>query len=448
MKTKIDIFKVSIWESLLKLSWPIILANIFQAVYNITDTYFLGKLGSIEIAAPTISWPLIFIFISISGGFSMAGSSMVAQYTGMKRKELAEKSAAQTILTVTLISIITMLFGLFFSKSMLYYIGARDLTLEYSLKYFNIILISTPFLFFFEVNTAILRGWGNTFTPLILRFFSITLNIILDPIFIFVFKMGVEGAAIATLISKIIFSLYLMYEMFTGKYGFKIHLKDLKFDLRYIKKILLIGLPTSFGQSVTAMGFAIIMKVVSKFGTNVVTAYGIGNRVTNLIVMVSMGISGATSIMIGQFIGSNNKNKAIETLKKASILTFFSVFILSFFLFLYGKNVTSFFINEIEVINTGKIYFSMVSLSLPFFATMSIFLAAMNGTGHTVQTTIINLTRLWIIRIPLIKLMADYYGFIGIFYAMIISNILAMLLAYGFLKTDKWKIRLVKEYEN
>jgi Na+-driven multidrug efflux pump len=150
--------------------------------------------------------------------------------------------------------------------------------------------------------------------------------------------------------------------------------------------------------------------------------------------------------MAGQFVGADKPEKAKETVRVSATITFFIVLTISTLLFFFGQYVTKFFINEQEVIDLGYHFFRLVAFSLPFFATMSVFQGALRGTGHTTLATTADMLRLWAVRIPLVIWLSEVYGFNGIFYAMIISNISAMIIAYVFLKVGKWTERVVEEY--
>jgi Na+-driven multidrug efflux pump len=213
-----------------------------------------------------------------------------------------------------------------------------------------------------------------------------------------------------------------------------------------IRKILVIGLPGSIGQSVTAVGFTFIMGVVTGFGAAVISIYGIGQRVLSMVTMFAVGMSLATATMAGQFVGADMPDKAEETVRKSAIITFLIVLFISTLLFFFGQYVTQFFINDQEVIDLGYQFFRLVSMSLPFFATMAVFQGALRGTGHTTLATTADLLRLWAVRIPLVIWLSKLYGFSGVFYAMIISNISAMIIAYVFLKLGNWTQKVVEEY--
>jgi len=317
-------------------------------------------------------------------------------------------------------------------------------TIDLAVTYMVIELASVPFMFVMQLNSGILRGWGNSVIALRLTFVSVMMNVVLDPIFIFGFKQGVAGAAVATFISRFVIAVYFTYLMFSGKYGFKLRVKDFKPDFSSIMQVIKIGLPASFGQAVTSLGFTIIMGVVSRFGVEVVSAYGVGQKISQLMVNFASGVSLACASMIGQFLGADRPDLASRTVKKAAIFTFSVALAVSTLLFFFGHNVTQFFVNDPKVIEMGEIYFRLISFSLPFFTTLSVFMDTLRGSGHTVQSTIVDIVRLWGIRIPIVTILAEKYGFRGVFYGMIISNISAMFLAMAFLVFGNWKKKIVK----
>lgn len=445
---KVDLFNTSIWKGLFTLAWPIILGNIIHAIYNITDAFFLGKLGAIELSVPTVVWPLIFVFVSFSTGFSYAGNSLVAQYTGYGDKRKAEKSAAQTLLVMVLISLALMVVILIFNKPLLSLLNLQGEILELSSVYLKLMAIGLPFTFLMQTVAGIFRGWGNSIISLKFNGISMVLNVILDPLFIFVLDLGVFGAAFATMLSQATMSFAFLYVLFKGKEDFKVHMKDFYPDKKIVKKVLTVGLPSSIGESFTAVGFAIIMGIIAQFGETVISGYGIGNRLNNLITMFAGGMSLALATMVGQFVGAHMPDKANESVKKAALATFIVVGSASMMMFLFGRNITQFFINDPEVIKVGEEFFRYVSFSLPFFSLVSVFLGALRGTGHTIQSTIIDIIRLWGIRVPLVVFFSKTHGYIGIFIAMIISNFAAMLLALAFLELGNWKKPIIEEATN
>ncbi len=445
-RTRVDVFNTPIPKALLKLAWPIMITQIFQIIYNMTDAFWLGKLGKVKFSAPTVSFPVIFIFMSFAFGLSSAGTALVSQHIGAKRKREAEKSAMQTLLSSFLLSMFLGLIGFFSSSWILTLLNIEEILRPYVEEYLKVIFLGLPFTFLMFSSQAVVRGWGDTVFTMRVTAISVLANAFLDPFMIFGIgfpRMEVRGAALATIISRAIAAMYSIHTMMSGKLGFRIHLEDLKPDLKIIGKIFKIGIPGAIGQAVTASGFAVVMGVISRFGPAVVSAYGVGSRISSALSMVGFAISGAVTTMVGQFLGARDIKKVDETVKWGFIETFTIVGVMALFLFLFGDLVTKFFIDDPEVVRLGETYFHLVSFSMPLFAMMSIVMGAFNGAGKTHLVAIVNVARLWGVRVPLVFWMAKLFGFNGIFYAMAISNALALLLGYAMLKLVKWKEAII-----
>ena len=418
------------------------ITQIFQTVYNMTDAFWLGKLGKVKFSAPTVSFPIIFIFMSFAFGLSSAGTALVSQYIGASSQRKAEKSSMQTLISSLFLSLALGIFGFFSSGWILSILNIENVLRPYAQEYLKIIFLGLPITFLMFSSQAVVRGWGDTVFTMRVTAISVLTNVILDPFMIFGIgfpRMEVRGAALATVISRTVAVIYSLHTLMSGKLGFKIHLEDVKPDMKIIGKIFKIGIPGAIGQAVTASGFAVVMGVISRFGPAVISAYGVGSRISSALSMIGFAISGAVTTMVGQFLGAKKFKKVDETVRWGFIETFVIVGTLALLLFFFGDLVTKFFINDPEVIRLGEIYFHLVSFSMPLFAMVSIVMGAFNGAGKTFLVAVVNVVRLWGVRVPLVFWMAKAFGFKGIFYAMAISNALALLLGYAILRLVKWK---------
>jgi len=443
---RVDLTEGNLLKGILTLAWPVIVANLLQTAYNIVDAFWLGKLGKEAFSAPTIAWPVIFTGISFAFGISVAANSLVAQYAGSGDKRSAELMSAQAMVLSILISSVLIVVGLFFSKPILALMGAKDEILEMSSTYLQIILLGSPLLFAMFAGVGALRGWGNSKIAMHFTIISVALNVVLDPLMIFGIgfpRMGVAGAALATVVSRSIAAIYGFYVLLSGRVGMKIHWDDFAPRWDFMKKVFVVGLPVGFGNSVTSLGFAFIMGVVARFGSVVVSAYGVGNRIISVITMFSGGIAAAIASAVGQSLGAGKPERAVSAVKLGSLVNFTTVTIFCVFTFFFGKYLTRFFINDPEVVEMGEIFFRLVSFSVPFFATMQTVLAALDGSGRTVKSTMVNVVRLWGVRVPMVLYMAKAFGFAGIFYAMIVSNIAALLLALSVVIFSKWQEKII-----
>ncbi|MCD6450460.1 MAG: MATE family efflux transporter [Thermotogaceae bacterium] len=446
VRAKVDVFSTPIPKALLKLAWPIIITNLTQTLYNVVDAFWLGKLGKVKFGAPTVSFPIIFTFMSLANGLSSAGQALVAQYVGAGQKRVAEKSAMQVIVVGTFLSILLGIFGFYTAGAMLNLLGIGEPIAPYAESYLKIIFLGLPLTFLMIITQAIARGWGDTVFAMHVSMFSMFVNIILDPFMIFGIgfpRLEVNGAALATVIARLLAVVYSLYVLFKGSIGFKIHVSDIKPDMLFVKKILSIGIPGAVGQAITSSGFAVIMGIISRFGPAVVSAYGVGQRITSMLTTIGFAISNGVTTMVGQFLGAGEEKKVDEAVRWGFIEVFAIVGTLAVFLFLFADKVTQFFINDPEVIELGKIFFHLIAFSVPLFAMVTIVVGAFTGAGKTLYVAIINVTRLWGIRVPLVTFFANLYGFKGVFYAMAISNGLALLLGYTMLKLIRWKKKVI-----
>ncbi|MFN4223772.1 MATE family efflux transporter [Fervidobacterium gondwanense] len=446
---KVDVLSHKIEYSLFHLAWPLVVSNALQTIYNIVDSYFLGKLGPIQFSASTITWPVIFTFISLAMGFSQAGIAIVSQNYGRRDLNAVKKSMGQLYLVTIVAGLLSTSIGIALTKPIIYGIaGQKSIeVIPYAISYYIVDMIGLPLVFVINATTSAMRAVGDSQFGMRVTLYMNLVNMLFDPLLIFGIgpfpKLGVAGAAWATNIGRFIAAGISIWHVFSKRAHIKVEKKDFKPDWKLIKLILKLGLPSALGMSITSAGFAVIMKYVSMFGPIVISAYGIGNRVTNLVSMISFGLAGAVSAMIGQFVGAGRYTDAEETVKRAFWWNITIIGVLSLLTFIYGKEVTKFFINDPGVIGMGDIFFKYISFSMPIFTAYMIYNNALIGAGKTILTMIGDILRLWAIRIPIIAVLSVTLGFKGIFIGMIISNLIVFFVTYAFFKFSNWKKAVV-----
>lgn len=439
----------SIWKTLLILSLPIILSNMFQTFYNMADAFWLGKLGKTALAAPTITFNVVFTIIALAGGLAMGGTTLVGQYKGAKDEKMVNRAAGNTYSMIFIIAVILAAIGFMFSPLILRLLQTPAEAYSDTLVYMRITFIGMPFVFGYFIFQGILQGYGNTISPMKLNAFTVILNIILDPLLIFGWgpfpAMGVAGAGIATVFSQFTASMIGTIHLFSGRYGVKISLKTMMPDRQIIKNILRIGLPISIGQTGTSFGFTILMGIVNTLGTATVGAFGIGNRIISLLVMPAMGLARGNSIMVAQNIGADKVKRAERTVWTSVAINSVILFILTTLLFFFGGYVVKFFINDPEVIRIGTQMFRITAYSVLFFSIMIVFNGAFQGSGHTMPVFALQLARLWLFRLPFAYLFTKIMdmGYNGIFWAMFISNSVIAVASFIWFSRGTWKERII-----
>ena len=431
------------------MGWPVMLTHLLQTFYNLIDTFWLGKVGKVAIAAPTVSWPMIFVVISIAAGFAVAGQTLVSQYTGAKDKRMADYSAAQVSILVFFLGTALGVIGFFITPALLTWMNVAAGVEEGANYYMRTIFLGVPLIFGSFVTASLLTGWGDTRTPLKILSVGVILNMLMDPLFIFGIgpfpKMGVFGAAVATVISRMVSSFLGFYLLFSGKVGLMIRVKDLKPDFIFLKKVIGIAIPASTGEVGTSIGYTVLMKFVAYFGTAAIGGYGIGNRVLSLVTMPIFGFSRAVATMVGQNLGANNHARTASVIKTGYIFSALITGAGAIIFILLKVPLVKIFINNPDVIETGSKFFFILGFSLPFLGILMTSFGIFNAAGQTKFTMGISLLRLWGLRIPLIYLLSIKMGmgYPSIYWIMTWTTIFTAILGLMFMKMGVWKKKVV-----
>ncbi len=431
---------------ILLLSGPIMLNNLTQTIYNLTDTYFVSKLGDTEVAAVAFIWPIIFFIMALGIGVSIAGTTLISQYTGAKDFENSKKVAGQVISFSFIFSLVIGIVGAILAPFIIRSMGGEGEIFSYSLSFLRIIFLGMPTMYLIFSFNAIKQGQGDTVTPMKYGAYSVALNIALDPIFIFVLNLGIRGAAIATVISRGLFAVYAIYTLFKENEGIHLKLHHLKFD-KLLLKIIRIGLPSSIGQSTTGLGFAVLNVFIISFGKATMAAFAIGNRINSLIFMPAMGVGSALATIVGQNLGSNNIPRAKEAIKTSTILVTIFLVAGGIIMFTIANDVIKIFTDSPSILKQGTYYMRLIAASLPLIGFYQILIGVFQGSGHTISAMLIMIGRLWLFRIPLIVLFKKFtnLGTNSVWYAMILSNGLICLIGFGLYMTGKWQKKVIKK---
>jgi putative MATE family efflux protein len=441
----------------LALGWPVMAANVAETIYNLTDAFWLGRLGPEAVAAPSISWPIMFLFISISAGFAIAGVSLVSQYTGAGLPKKANKSAGQLLFVLLSTSLVASIVGFPFAGDILFVMGTSQVVQTITTPYLQVMFLALPFMFFHFGFRATLRGYGDTKTPMILTIASSALDTALDPFFVFgwgpIPQMGVVGAALTTLMTRGLVAVVGFYLLFSGRLGIKLKLSDLRPDFSWMKRVVSIGGPSAIGLSGTALGFVALISLVSIEDTILpgegilLAAYGIGFRLVNFINIILWGGVSAISTMVGQNLGANQDERADEIVKKLLLVFFLLSLSGSGIVYFLRVPLYQLFINNAAVIEAGSQFITFFVFSVPFFTVFRMASGVFEGAGHTRPSMVLSLIRLWGLRTLLAY--AFYYvfgmGAPGIWAGMTIGNLVAAVLSVAWLSRGTWKQRVIEE---
>lgn len=454
---KDDILDGPIIKTLLVLGWPVIVSNAFQMLYNLVDTYWLGKIGKVAVSAPTVGFPVVFLLISLGFGFAIAGVSLVSQHTGAGSSDNADRAAGQVMSFMLVGSILISAVGYLVAPQLLRTLmGVPEAVFPKALSYIRIIFAGLPLMFAFFAFRALVRGIGDMVTPMVVTGLSVLANMVLDPLLIFGFgvipRMGVAGAAIATVFSRGLASVAAIYLLFSGKLGIHIRFRDLVLKMRWVKQIIKIGLPSAIGMAGTAVGSIFLISLVSRLGVVAVSSYGIGQRLIRLLNVVVWGLASPLTTMIGQNIGAENQDRAYSVAKRAYALAFSSLAALALLIFGLRYPLFRLFIDDPEVVATGARFLSIFLWSIPFFGVFRLTSSVFRGSGHTRPPMIMSLIRLLPLRVGVSYVLAFgvlgvNLGTDGIWLGLFASNFLVGIIALIWFSTGTWQQRTIKSQQ-
>ncbi|HZD03526.1 MAG TPA: MATE family efflux transporter, partial [Longimicrobiales bacterium] len=277
------------------LAAPIVAANVLQTVYQLIDTFWVGRLGAGAVAAVSVSFPVLFVVISLGGGLAVAGAILVAQSYGAGDARAVDHVSAQTLLAVGAVSVLLSALGYVIAEPLMGVFAPDASVHDMASDYLRISFLGLVAVFIYFVVQSLMRGVGDVRTPLWIVGGTVLLNFLLDPLFILgwgpVPGMGVAGAALATVSTQALAAAIGVWVLTMGRFGIHLRLGGLKPDLRLAGRILRLGIPASLEQSARGLGFSVMVLLVTGFGTTVVAAYGIGTRILSFIIIPALGLS-------------------------------------------------------------------------------------------------------------------------------------------------------------
>jgi len=427
-----------------KFALPMLIGNVFQQIYTLINSIIVGNfVGKEALAAVGASFPLIFTLISLVIGIAIGATIVIAQYFGAKDMKNVVR-AIDTLMLFTLIaSVVVTIAGILLSEPIFRLTGLPPDILPLAVDYFNIYMLGMVFAFGFNSISAILRGMGDSKTPLYFLVIATLLNIGLDFLFVLGFNWGVKGVAWATVIAQAVALMFAIIYLNRTHDIFKITWRKPEFDRAIMKKSLMIGFPVGFQQAFVALSMLAMYWLVNRFGTNVTAAFSVAFRIDSFASMPAMNFAMALSAFVGQNLGANKP----ERVKHGLLSTFYMTSVISVGISLIGilfaGPVMRLFTNDIEVIAIGKDYLQIVSGFYVVFSAMFVVGGVMRGAGDTFIPMLITLFALWVVRIPLGYYMSEHMGYHGIWWCIPIAWIVGLGLSFLYYSTGRWKKKAV-----
>ena len=445
-KTTVLMTEGNIWKLLIVFALPLILGNLLQQMYNTADSIIVGNfVGSNGLAAVGSGSSLIQLIIAFSQGAAVGAGVIVSQSIGAKRSDIIKKSVHTAICISVILGVVLSVIGVVFSRALLTAMKTPSDVLDDSVLYLRIFSAGLIFNVIYNMATGILNAAGNSTKPLLYLAIASVTNIILDLLFIRVFKMGVEGAAIATDISQALSSVLAIGYLLRVKSDYKISIKDLKIDGAIAKEIIRIGLPTAIQNAVISFSNVLVQSSVNAYGSTAMAGYTAYLKVDGFNILPVLSISMAVTTFTGQNVGAKNIKRVKKGMYDALIMCIIYTVLTGVFLLSLSHQILSLFTNDSAVIEYGQLamkYFCPFYFLLGILNTLA---GTVRGAGKGVPPMLILLFSMCIFRIIWIKAALPFFSTIdGIFLLYPISWLVGMVLMVLYTKFGKW---LPKEKE-
>ncbi len=426
-----------IGKQLYQLAWPMLFGIMGIVVFNLADTYFVGKLGVHQLAAMSYSFPVVMFINSLSQGVGIGTSSLISRNIIKSHKQSVRAMASRAILLGIIVVLVFVVLGILTIRPAFAAMGAQGDVLEFVHDYMFIWYMGVPFVVIPMIGNNIVRATGDTFTPGMIMIFNAVVNIVLDPLLIFGIgpfpEMGIEGAALATVIARgtgliaILFVLIRKKKLLTLKFG---RIKDI---ISTWKNVLYIAIPASLSMLITPISIGFITKILSGFGKEAVAAFGVASRIEMFSLMVIMALGSVLIIFVGQNISKNKFNRIKRALNISMRFSLMWGVIIYILLLIFGYFIASLFTDDPHVIEITKKYFFIIGGSYGLQGLVMLSTSSFNGINKPYPSALFSLVRMLIIYVPLAWIGAQIFGINGVFWAGFIANITVGILAFWYL---------------
>ncbi len=401
-RSRLDEFIANPKGALWRLAAPIMIGMSVQTVYMLVDMYFVGQVSSQALAALAFNMPLVFLGIGIIFGLGSGVTSVIARHIGARDKQLADSSAEHAVALGLVLSTLFTVAAQLWGQRVLTLLGVPENLLPLAWGYFRILAMGYLFLVMSVFFRSILSGEGDMKTPVMIQGSATLLNIVLDPLFIFTFGMGVEGAALATVISQAMAAAVFVYLLFFKEHAYvTFDLKDFRFSPSILRSIFSVGAPASFSFVVMALGGAVFNRVLVEYSEDTVAAFQVGTRIDHIFLLPVIALAAGLVTLVGMFYGANRRDLVGGVIAYAMSRAVLIAFALGTLFYVLAPQFMGVFTDSVTIADTGVGYLRIGVFAYPFIAIVMLTGRALQGMGQGTPVLVLSLLRVVLISGPL-----------------------------------------------
>lgn len=419
------------------MTWPMVLGMMGVVIFNLIDTYFVGRLGVHQLAAMGFSFPVVMFLNSLSQGVGIGTSSLISRNIIHTGRDEVRLMSSRSILMGVLVVLVFVCAGLFTIRPLFSALGAEDQVLGYVDDYMRIWYLGVPFIVIPMIGNNIVRATGDTFTPGMIMVAIAVINAILDPLLIFGLgpfpEMGIRGAALATVIARgiglvtILFILVRREKLLTIRFG------RIGQILSTWRKVVYIAGPAALSMLITPISVGLITRILAGFGKEAVAAFGVASRIEMFAMMVMMALGSVLIIFVGQNLSKQMFKRIFSALNISMIFSLTWGVFIYILLLLFGRGIASAFTNDAQVVDIAKHYFYIIGASYGFQGLVMLSTASFNGLNKPYPSALFSTVRMLVLYVPLAWIGARILDVRGVFWAGLLANVTVGIISFRFL---------------
>jgi len=420
----------------------------------LVDMIWVGRLGPVSIAIVGIGGIIIGLVITTVMGLAMGTRAMVARFMGARDVRAANHVAQQSLVIGLAFSIVMALVGFFFSEVILYLLGLEADVVAAGTSYMRIMFIGSTTIAFRMMTEGILQASGDTVTPMWTSFVYVFLRVALCPLLIFgkemfswwIFPgMGINGTAAAMIIAYSLSTLIMLWILFTGRSRLRLTMRNFRFDLNIIWRIVRIGFPALVSMMQQNLSQLILVRLVAPFGTTGVAAHGIVQRVEMVIMMPAMALGMGAGVLVGQNLGAKQPGQAQRSAWLGVALVEAIVVTCSLVILLWPETIGRIFNPEPDLLITTSSFLRIAAAGYMVVGFMAVFMQSLNGAGDTMPTMIFSVVMTWLVTLPLAYFLTKVtdLGVYGVRWGMASGMIFGGLIYTIYFMLGRWKRKKV-----
>ncbi len=391
-RTDQDMTRGNIWKHMLRFSIPMAIGLLFQQMYNTVDTLVVGQfVGKQAQAAVGSTGPIINTIVGFCAGLATGASVVISQRYGAHDDERLSKAVHTTVALTFIVSLIATGLGQLIIGPMLRFMQTPEDVMPESSVYLSIYFAGVSGTLFYNLGSGIMRAVGDSRRPLIFLVISALLNTALDLLFVLAFGMGVDGVALATILSQILSALLVMLTLTRERGNYGIRWRKLRIDRPSLKMILKLGLPSSIQAAVTSFSNVFVQSYINAFGSACMAGYGVYGKIDAFALIPVQSISMSSTTFVGQNWGAKQPARAREGVRTATVMSIAATVALGMLTFVFARPLMGFFSPDSEVIDYGVRFIRIVT---PFYIMVcfnQIYAGALRGVGDATMPTVIML---------------------------------------------------------